>query len=226
MDNLDKEIAKLKDDVAEMINLVLLQVEKTRDSVFNKDIDLAYDVKRVELRVDVLELSIEKNCGNIIALMSPVASDMRFVLAVLHLINDIERVGDNAHGIAEIIIHDEMKIIPQVIQKTQIDAMFTTVLVMLNSMLNSFLEEDSNQARKIFKMDLDLNKLFGEVPEKLEELFNAGQISFIDGLHIHSIARKLERIGDLVKNVGESIIYSLEAKVLKHKDTKKRYKQQ
>lgn len=219
--NLEKEIDKVKDEVSEMMSLVLTQLEKTRDCLFNMDQDLAYEIENSEVRVDAMELSIEKSCGNLIALQNPVASDMRFILSMLRMINDLERIGDNANGIANMLTKDHIQLKQEILSDCRIDAMLSTALIMLNTVYNAFLDDNSKTARKIFKLDLEINAIFLELPVLLQKQFENKRFNFSDSLHLYAIGRKIERTGDLVKNLGESIIYHLEAKNIKHKAARK-----
>src|SRR5665213_1177641 len=87
-----------------MWNLVLLQLTKAKEAIFSFDKSLALEVIAKEKRVNALELKIDRDCENIFALYCPVAIDLRFLLAVLKINNNLERIGDIAEGIAKYII--------------------------------------------------------------------------------------------------------------------------
>ncbi|MEP7170315.1 MAG: PhoU domain-containing protein, partial [Bacteroidota bacterium] len=104
MTHLDIELAKLKEDMLEMFQMVISQLDKSKNSLINLDKDLAREVIVTEKRVNSFELKLDRDCENIIALFNPVAVDLRFVLANLKINSNLERVGDIADGIAKFVI--------------------------------------------------------------------------------------------------------------------------
>src|SRR5204862_2736721 len=98
------EIKRLKDEAVEMFELVISQLRKSRTALLSFDKDMASEVTFNEKRVNALELKIDKDCENIFALMNPVAIDLRFVLAVLKINSNLERIGDISDGIARYVV--------------------------------------------------------------------------------------------------------------------------
>src|SRR5436189_1086180 len=107
MTHLDIEITRLKQEAVDMFELVITQLSKARAALLNYDKELAREVTFNEKRVNALELKIDKDCENIFALMNPVAIDLRFVLAVLKINSNLERIGDIADGIARYVSESE-----------------------------------------------------------------------------------------------------------------------
>src|SRR5271170_2185050 len=107
MSQLVIELAELKKEVVNMWNLVHSQLVKSNISMVNFDKNLAREVVSREKRVNGLELKIDRDCENIFALLTPVAVDLRFVLAVLKINSNLERIGDIAEGIAKYILSVE-----------------------------------------------------------------------------------------------------------------------
>src|SRR3569833_4162332 len=104
MTPIETEITALKTEVVNMWILVQSQLNKAKESMLNFDKDLAREVVMKEKRVNAYELKIDRDCENIFALYCPVAVDLRFLLAVLKINNNLERIGDIAEGIAKYII--------------------------------------------------------------------------------------------------------------------------
>src|SRR5262245_40311532 len=100
MTHLDIELRQLKAEAIEMYDLVASQLKKSKNALINFDKELAREVNFNERRVNALELKIDKDCENIIALFNPLAVDLRLVLAVLKINSNLERIGDIADGIA------------------------------------------------------------------------------------------------------------------------------
>src|SRR6187549_3428629 len=98
MTHLDIEIKRLKGEVIEMCELINSQMTKSREAFMKMDREISREVNFNEKRVNALELKIDKDCENIFALFNPVAIDLRFVLAVLKINYNLERIGDIADG--------------------------------------------------------------------------------------------------------------------------------
>ena len=216
MTQLEIEIQYLKTEVTNMWNLVHSQLVKSMSALLNFDKDLAREVVASERRVNGLELKIDRDCENILALLTPVAVDLRFVLAVLKINSNLERIGDIAEGIAKYIIDAEQSFKEELLDATKILTMYDEAIIIVENTLTSFENENTELARSIFKKDESL--------DKINAVANAAIIQYLvhhgedinQALYNLSIIRKLERIGDHSKNIAEEIIFYVEAKVLKH----------
>jgi len=218
MAQIETELQLLKTEAINMWTLVNSQLSKARLAFLNFDKDLAREVVTKEKRVNGSELKIDRDCENIFALYCPVAIDLRFLLAVLKINSNLERIGDIAEGIAKYIIDAEAPFNQQLLDITRILPMYEESVNMLEDTQEAFEKEDTILARSVFKKDDfldDVNRTSHKVIER-HLLDHPGDIS--QGLWLLSIIRKLERVGDQSKNIAEEIIFYLEAKVLKHKN--------
>ena len=220
MANLDTEIGLLNDDLLELMYLVKTQLEKGREAFMNFDEELAHEITANEKRVDALELKIDRDCENILALFNPVAVDLRFVIASFKINSDLERLGDHANSIAKYILDFGGPIDEEVIKELRIDEMYDIATQMLSNIFSSFIAEDTELARKVFAKDKILNEINREASEATTKLIKNDKENTKEYLYLFSIIRKLERVGDLTKNAAEEIIFYIEAKVLKHKKDK------
>jgi phosphate transport system protein len=216
MTQLENEIAALKTEVINMWILVQSQLNKARDAMFNYDKDLAREVVMKERRVNAFELKIDRDCENIFALYCPVAVDLRFLLAVLKINNNLERIGDIADGIAKYIIESSDNFDIKMLESTKVTDMFQDSISILMDTRTAFEKEDTILARSIFKRDEVLDKINREANENIGSLIKSDINRMSEALYILSIIRKLERVGDQSKNIAEEIIFYIEAKVLKH----------
>ena len=166
--------------------------------------------------MNALELKIDKDCENIFALFNPLAVDLRFVLAVLKINSNLERIGDIADGIARYVVETPVSFDPELITATQITEMFSMSISMLEDVRSSFATEDTKLSRGIFIKDDYLDEMNAKANSVVEEFIKSHHDKIGQSLHIISTIRKLERTGDQVKNVSEEIIFYIEAKVLKH----------
>ncbi|HEX6981789.1 MAG TPA: phosphate signaling complex protein PhoU [Balneolaceae bacterium] len=220
MSHLETEIALLKDNILEMMFLVKNQLEKGRKAIDNFDEELAHEITANERRVDSLELTIDRDCENILALFNPVAVDLRFVMAAFKINSDLERIGDHANSIAKYILDFEEKVDAEIIKKMRLAEMYDTSIEMVNSMFDAFVNDDTELARKVFKLDKVLNRINREVSTVTANLISEDIKQTRNYLYLFSIIRKLERVGDLTKNISEELIFHIEAKVLKHQKMK------
>ncbi len=216
MTHLDTELQQLKSETIEMWNLVILQLKKTHEALVSFDKDLAREVVSNEKRVNGMELKIDRDCENIFALFNPVAVDLRFVLAALKINNNLERTGDIAEGIAKFIISEADPFDEKLIASTQINEMYEEANDMLIDVLKSYENEDTRLARSVFKRDDLLDEINKKANSVIAEYIRNNPDKIEQGLYILSTIRKLERVGDQCKNIGEEIIFYIEAKVLKH----------
>src|SRR5580692_12762858 len=200
MAQLETELQLLKTEAINMWTLVNGQLSKARQAFLTFDKDLAREVVLKEKRVNGSELKIDRDCENIFALFCPVAIDLRFLLAVLKINTNLERIGDIAEGIAKYVIDAEAPFSDEMLKVTRIIPMYDGAVSMLEDTQSAFETEDTILARSIFKKDDlldDVNKTSNKVLEKhLRE--HPGDTA--QALWIISIIRKLERVGDQAKN--------------------------
>lgn len=220
MTHLDREIGLLNDDILELMYLVKTQLEKGREALINYDEELAHEITANEKRVDALELKIDRDCENILALFNPVAVDLRFVIASFKINSDLERLGDHANSIAKYILDFGGPADEKVIKQMRIDEMYDTAIDMLSKVFSSFIAEDTVLARKVFAKDKTLNQINRKASKATAKLIKKDPEKTQQYLYLFSIIRKLERVGDLTKNTAEELIFYIEAKVLKHKKNK------
>jgi phosphate transport system protein len=207
----------LKAEAVNMWTLVNSQLNKARQAFLTFDKDLAREVVLKEKRVNGSELKIDRDCENIFALFCPVAIDLRFLLAVLKINSNLERIGDIAEGIAKYVIDAEATFNEELLKVTRILPMFEEAVNMLHDTQDAFEKEDTILARSVFKKDEFLDGVNKSTHKVLENHLKAHPEDTAQALWLLSTIRKLERVGDQSKNIAEEIIFYLEAKVLKHK---------
>jgi phosphate transport system protein len=220
MSKLIEELELLKTEVLDMCVLIHSQLSKSLSALLNFDKDLAREVTMIEKRVNSSELKIDRDCEDIFAIYSPVAVDLRFLLAVLKINTNLERTGDIAEGIARLILDTKEPFNQELLDSTKVVEMFGEALQMMEEIMAAFKTEDCAIARAIFKRDelLDTvnrnanNLIIGFLENHPEEIRPA--------LNILSIIRRLERVGDQAENIAEEIIFFVEAKVIRHSQKK------
>src|SRR5215210_4941235 len=138
MTQFQTEIKQLGGEVVEMFQLVHSQLSKGLSSLLNFDKDLAREILKIEKRVNSTELQIDRDCENILAIYTPVAVDLRFILAVLKINTNLERVGDIAEGIAKSIIDTETPFKQALLDHTKVVEMYGEALVVVEEILRAF----------------------------------------------------------------------------------------
>jgi phosphate transport system protein len=223
MTHLETELNDLKSNLIEMWSLVISQIDKSRKALVGFDKDLAHDISANEKRVDAFELKINMDCENILALFNPVANDLRFVLSVLKINYNLERIGDYAKGISSIVRDTCQPFDAKDLEESRVEEMYAVALKMMSDALESFSTENNQLARSIFVNDEVLDKVNKNANKTIASFIERNPQSINDSLQLLTVIRKLERVGDQTKNIAEEIIFYMEAKVLKH--TKKKHLQ-
>jgi len=216
MTHIPNELLALKSSVFEMWNLVVNQLIKSRYALEHFDKDLVNEIASNEKRVDAFELKINMDCENILALYSPVANDLRFVLSVLKTNYNLERVGDYAYNIACLVRDLENPVDQECMDEMGIKEMYSTALKMLTNTLSAFEKEDSQLAREVFRKDELLDQIKMRSNKVAADLIKRKPDEAIGILSLLSVIRKLERVGDQTKNMAEELVFYMEAQVLRH----------
>ena len=218
MTQLENEIASIKAEVTSMWTLVESQMKKAKTALLHFDRDLAREIVLKEKRVNAFELKLDRDCEDIFALYCPVAVDLRFLLAVLKINNNLERIGDIAEGVAKYIIESKHNFDHALFERTELVRMLDDSASILADARTAFQNEDTTLARSIFKRDEVLDEINQKAIDRISDCIREDPAVMPDALYVLSIIRKLERVGDQTKNIAEEIIFFIEAKVLKHQE--------
>ncbi len=221
MKQLEFELKNLRQSLLEMNMIVESQVDKACKAFANGDRDLAMEVITNERRVNAYELKINTDCENILALFQPVAIDLRFVMAGYNISATLERIADNADGIARYVLEMTEPFCDDVLTRMRFTEMVETVTGMLNDALDAFEEELPGKAYGIHNRDLVLNEINIAASGVMVEMIKKYPDDVKQLLFMFSTIKKIERIGDLIKNIAEELVFYIEAKVIKHMYTKK-----
>lgn len=217
----ESEINELKEDVLGMMNLVSSQVESLKNAFETFDQNQAEEIISKDKKVNSYDLVIDKKCERILALHTPVAVDLRFIISSIKINSYLERIGDNTKAIAKFISLSDIQFDKDVCESLQVNVMFEAVQDMLNDAVTAYEKEDIKYARLIYKKDKILNEINFDALERVIPFLNSTDpLKSKSALQVLSSIRKMERMGDLIKNLVEETIFYLDAKVLKHKSKK------
>jgi len=211
---IQKELDGIKKQLLLLASEVEKKVQQAVLALLTLDVDLAKEVKTGDALVDNMEIDLEEECLKVLALHQPVANDLRFIVSVLKINNDLERVADFAVNIAERAI--DLKKVPRIECPYDVKAMAGHVEELLQMALDSLMEQNSDLARRAIiyddKIDMQHAANFQAVKNAIRE-----DISQIDGLIYYlSISRYLERMGDLATNIAEDVVYQVEGTIIRH----------
>lgn len=219
MTQIEQEINELRKELLNMFLAVNNQLLKSEKALLEFDKDLAAEITNAEKRINSLELKIDRDCENILALFSPVAVDLRFVLSVYKINHELERIADIADGIANYVNNLVSPFPKQAIADIKINEMFAQTQAMMDNVIEAFEKEDTKIARRVFKQDELLNSINSTASTVV--ISNYEESSAESLFYLLSCVRKLERAGDLTKNIAEELIFSIESKVIKHRKNRK-----
>lgn len=220
MDNAEYQREALNQSAFDMLTLCTSQLEKAIEAFISHDSDLSEEVIHKENRVNAMDIKIEKDCEKFLALFTPVAVDLRFIMAILKINSDLERIGDHAFNIASYVVEEDKAIPVHLFEVVEFEKMHETTKSMMDNITVAFEEKDVKMARKVFKKDKVLDKINIKSFNILEMEIQKDQTIIKEALFLFSVIKKMERVGDLIKNVAEEIIFYTDAEILKHKKKK------
>jgi phosphate transport system protein len=209
-----REMNRLNQDLVSVGKQVEDQLTMAFNAFVQMDVTTARKVIKGDAEVDNVEVEMEEECLKLLALYQPVANDLRLIVAVLKINNDLERIGDHAKNMAEIVLQ-MAEIGPMKVPENMI-AIFEKTKLMLRKVLLAFVELDIKIAEAVLAMDDEVDALCkSQLPLQIEMIQHepdyAGQ-----HLMLLSVCRQLERIGDHASNIAEDIIYLLTGDIIRH----------
>jgi len=211
---LQREIGKLKTAVSSLGALVEENVEKAVRAVHERDEALATSVIESDPLVDAREVALEEECLKVLALHQPVAHDLRFIVAVLKVNNDLERIGDLAANIAEQARY--VSRCGSIDIPYDLIGMATKVRRMLRESLDALMGRDAAIAQRVREADDEVDAMdrlmypevraaIREAPDRMEEL-----------IRLLRVSQNLERIADHATNIAEDVIYLASGEIIRH----------
>lgn len=217
MRHTESEIKVLKTHHIEMWNLVEGQVNKAFEAMLTGNKDLAREVIARERVVNAQELVVDHHCEDFIALFSPVAVDLRFVISLLKINNNLERIGDFAESIALFVLYQQQNILTEeFIAKLRLKEMMDTATNMLASAREALINENSALAGKVLSMDEVIDTINRDAVPIIAAKIISDNPDAVELLHLYAVIRRLERIGDRTSNIAEDIVFFIDAKELRH----------
>jgi phosphate transport system protein len=212
--HLQTEIDRLKKRILHLGALVEEAVERASRAVTTRDVGLAKSVIEADAEIDRIEVDVEEECLKILALHQPVAVDLRYVISVLKIDNDLERIGDLAANIAE---RAELLVSrPLAPEANSLPAMLEAVRGMLRQSLDSLVNMDAGLARRVLVADSEVDAMNRDIFRKVQSAIKERPSDLDVLIPILSVSRYLERVSDHATNIAEDVIYMLEGEIARH----------
>jgi phosphate transport system protein len=212
--HLDVELSSLRDRVLLLGGETERALERAMYSLTERDSDVAREVLDSDDRVDHLEVEIDRQCIDIIALRQPAARDLRFVISVAKMAPVLERIADHACNIARTAI--DLNNEPELKSVVDLSRMAQHASQMLRAALDAFTSGDAVVAREIIKSDTTINDLYNHIFHRLIEMMVTEPATATRDARLLFVAKHLERIGDYVTDICELTVYMAEAAFIKH----------
>ncbi len=218
--HLQREMEKLKKKVLSLGALVEENLRRAVESVSNRDVQLAVRVVEADHEIDQMEIDVEEECLKILALYQPVANDLRFIIAIVKINHDLERIGDLAAQIAESVQPLSQEAPHEI--PFDFPAMSGKVQRIVKLALDALVDLDSNLAREAWAADKEVDAIHRGTYDKVKAAVRA-QPDHIDTLiHCLSISRAFERMADHAANIAKDVIYMAEGEIVRHRGGKKK----
>ncbi len=210
--HLDDELAVLRQLLSDMSELVEAQVADAINAVSGNDLDLAQEVRARDDEVDRLELEVDEQCERILALFTPVAVDLRLIIAAVKVNTDLERIGDHAKNIAKHVCQADFSIRPPT--GAHLQAMADEARWMLRSAHESFFRKDHVLAREIVAHDQRVDRMYKEM---LDALSDTAPDHVDKIVHLVHMGKSIERIADHAKSIGKIVVFLVEGVDIRHR---------
>ncbi len=203
----DKELELLNADLVEMGNLVESQIEAAITALIEQNADLARRVIQGDVEVNEKEKEIEVRCMRLLLQQQPVASDLRLISSALKIITDMERIGDQAEDISEIVLFlVDTKYFKQLVHIPQ---MAQEVKKMVKGSIDGFVRRDLDLVVEVIKSDDKVDELFHIVKDELVDKIREDIDHSEQAIDLLMIAKYFERIGDHSQNIAEWVYFAI-----------------
>lgn len=207
----EQKLNEIKEDMLVMAFMVEQAIERSIDALKNRDVELARQIIADDMKVNRKRYDIEEECLELMATQQPLAGDLRTILAVLHIIVDLERMADHAEGNAKIAIMLSQE--PPLKPYVDIPRMSEIAIHMLRGSLEAFKNRDTEAARAICDQDDEVDSLYDQVYREVIVYMLNDPKTIERATHVTWVAHNLERIADRVTNICERVVYMVTGKI-------------
>lgn len=213
--HLQRELERLREQLVGQFTVVEQMIQTSVRALVERRTEFADRVVESDAGVDKTDVEIEEECLKLLALHQPVAADMRWLITVIKVNGELERMADTACNIAE--RSKALASFPLFTVPEDLNVMVDATLRMVRRALDAFITNDARMAVEVIKMDDLVDSLNRVIIEHLQDLMTEDPTQIEPAMHCFSASRHLERIGDLAENLAEETIYLVEGEIVRHK---------
>lgn len=215
MKHFHRELDKIKKMILSLGALVEKRVNEVKQAVEDRDVAIAKKIIQLDHEIDQMEVDIEEECLKIIALHQPVATDLRFLIAVIKINNDLERIGDQVVNIAQRVVSIAKR--PTVAYNFDYSVMANKAEAMLRMSLDSLVNQDLDNAIRVLHLDDEVDAIKDEVYDLIKKAIAGGVTDDIGYMiNLLLISRHIERLADHATNIAEEVVYMIEGEIVRH----------
>ena len=212
--HLQREIENLKKKILDLGARIETVVHEAIRSIEKRDVVSAQKIIDEDIEIDHTEVEVEEDCLKILALYQPVAIDLRFIVAILKINSDLERIGDLGVNIAERSVF--LASVPKVNASLDFARMSKKTESMLNRCLDALVNMSSKLANEVCADDDEVDAMNRQMYLRIQETMQEYPDQVPSLIHLLSVSRHLERIADHACNIAEDVIYLVEGEIARH----------
>jgi phosphate transport system regulatory protein PhoU len=205
---MEHEISVITNDLLEMTELIDETIRNAIKSLKEKDSDLAREIIKDDEKIDDLEDEIKDKCLKFLATQQPLAGDLRFMISVMQMVRDLERIGDHCEDIAKYTLRFENE--EYMKELIDIPIMADMAAKMVKNSIDAFVNKDLRLARKVWKADEEVDELFRNIYDELMGFIERDARKANQSVMFLFIAAHLERIADYSTNICEETVFAME----------------
>lgn len=203
----DEQLHTLNHELLEMGALIESAIRNATTALVNQDVEAALQAIAADKEVDQAERDIESLCLKLLLQQQPVARDLRLISSALKMITDMERIGDQASDIAELVMYLSRE--PYIKELTHLPQMAENAIRMVTGALDAYVRKDVTLAQQVMAMDDAIDALFVTVKDELIAAIRNDAAAGSQAIDLLMIAKYYERIGDHAQNIAEWVEYAL-----------------
>ncbi len=212
--NFHKQLDALKDKLLAMAALSQQALEFSLEAYLTGDRSLSQHVREIEQAINAAERAVDEMAHDLLATEQPMAVDLRFILSVIKINGDLERIGDQATNIAE--RGETMRDLPQISLPIDIPDMGEKVRIMIRRAIQALLEADAKLAESVLTLDDEIDDMNSEVQRELVEVMQQHPVVSNQALNAIIVSRNLERAADHATNIAEDVIFWVRGSDVRH----------
>ena len=214
MKHQDKDLLRLENRIAELGELIIESTNRCIRCIETFDKTLTAEIVYNESIINEMEVDIEEDCLKILALHQPVAFDLRFIIVVLKVNNDLERMGDQALNIAERI--NFLSDLDRLVLDLDFNTMGAICRNMVEKSLEALKQRDVERAQEVVDMDDEVDALHSRNYRVLQKAMEVDPKIVTTAISYLTISNNIERLADLATNIAEEIIFMEGGQVVRH----------